>query len=86
MEEVYFYIFTQYLHRMSLSLRGNHGDDITSLKKELAALRQMHNARSVDSTLALLRQHLARPAGIFGPHAVLADLEQILDIGRDKAD
>lgn len=46
-----FTFFTQYLHRMPLSLRGNPGDDLTSLKKELAALRQMHDARSVHKVL-----------------------------------
>jgi len=50
-----------------LSLQGNPGDDIASLKKELAALHQMHDTGSVDSALALLHQHLACPASFFDP-------------------
>ena len=64
----------------------NAPDDIASLKKELAAIRQLHDAGSVDSALSLLRQHLARPSGIFDPHADLAALEQLVDVARDKSD
>lgn len=46
----------------------------------------MHDAGSVDSALSLLRQHLARPSGIFDPHAALAALEQLVDVARDKSD
>ena len=56
------------------------------MKKELAALRQMHDAGTVDSALSLLRQHLARPSGIFDPHAALAALEQLVDAARDEVD
>ena len=55
------------------------------MKKELAALHQMHDAGTVDSVLSLLRQHLARPSGIFDPHAALAALE-LVDAARDKVD
>ena len=56
------------------------------MKKELAAIRQLHDAGSVDSALSLLRQHLARPSGIFDPHAAFAALEQLVDVARDKSD
>ena len=56
------------------------------MKKELAALRQMHDAGTVDSALSLLCQHLARPSGIFDPHAALAALEQLVDAARDKVE
>ena len=62
------------------------GNDIATLKKELAALKQIHDSGTVDSALALLGQHLARPAGIFEPHAALAALDNLVDITRDKAD
>jgi len=55
------------------------------LKKELAALRQMHDAGTFDSALSLLRQHLAHPSGIFDPHAALAALEQLVDAAREVA-
>jgi len=55
------------LYKAFLSLQGNPGDDIASLKKELAALHQMHDTGSVDSALALLHQHLACPASFFDP-------------------
>ena len=54
-----------YIHFLAV-LQENAGDDLASLKKELAAIRQLHDAGSVDSSLSLLRQHLARPSGIFG--------------------
>lgn len=46
----------------------------------------MHDATSVDSALALLRQHLARPSGIFDPHAALTAVDQLTDVARDKSD
>jgi len=46
----------------------------------------MHDAGTVDSALSLLRQHLARPSGIFDLHAALAALEQLVDVAREKAD
>ena len=46
-------------------------------KKELAAIRQLHDAGSVDSALSLLRQHLARPSRIY-------DLRSSLAIGRRR--
>ena len=63
----------------------NARDDIASLKKELAAIRHLHDAGSVDSALSLLHQHLARTSGIFDPHAALAALEQLVDVARDKS-
>lgn len=73
------------LIRYSFSHQGNAGN-LASLKKELAALQHMHEARSVDSALVLLRQHLARPSGIFDPHAALTAFEQLADLDRDKSD
>ena len=73
------------LIRYCLSHQGNAGD-LASLKKELAALRHMHDARSVDSTLALQREHLARPSGIFDPLAALTAVDQFTDVARDKSD
>lgn len=49
-------------------------------------MRQQHDAGSVDSALGFLRQPLARPAGIFDPHATLVALEQLADLAREKAD
>ena len=49
-------------------------------------LRQQHVTGGVDSALGVLRQLLARPAGIFDPHATLAALEQLVDVAREKAD
>lgn len=46
----------------------------------------MHDARSVDSALVLLRQHLARPSGIYDSHDALTAFEQLADIARDKSD
>ena len=46
----------------------------------------MHDARSVDSALALQRQHMARPSGIFHPHAALTAVDQLTDVARDKSD
>ena len=74
-----------YIHFLPFH-QENARDDIASLKKELAAIRQLHDAGSVDSALSLLRQHLARPSGIFYPHAALAALEQLVDVARDKSD
>ena len=74
-----------YIHFLDF-LQENAGDDIASFKKELAAIRQLHDAGSVDSALSLLRQHFARPSGIFDPHAAFAALEQLVDIARDKSD
>ena len=49
---------------------------VTALKKEVQSLRQIHDAGSVNAVLAVLRQHIARAAGIFDhdPHATLAAL------------
>ena len=47
---------------------------VTSLPREVQSLRQIHDAGSVNAALALLRQHLARAAGIFDPHSALAAL------------
>lgn len=49
---------------------------VTALKKEVQSLRQIHDAGNVNAALALLRQHIARAAGIFDhdPHATLAAL------------
>ena len=46
----------------------------------------MHDAGTVDSALSFLRQHLARPSGIFDPRAALVALEQLVDAARDKVD
>ena len=56
-----------YIHLLTF-IQENAEGDIASLKKELSAIRQLHDAGSVDSALSLLRQHLARPSGIFDPH------------------
>ena len=60
-----------YIHFLAV-LQENAGDDLASLKKELAAIRQLREAGSVDSSLSLLRQHLARTSGIFGLRSSLA--------------
>ena len=73
------------LIRYSLSHQGDAGN-LASLKKELAALRHMHDARSVDPALVLLRQHLTHPSGTFDPHAALTAFEQLADVARDKSD
>lgn len=52
----------------------------------MAALKQIHDAGTVDTAQALLRQHLARPLGIFDPHEAFAALEHLVDVARDKAD
>ena len=52
----------------------------------MAALKQIHDVGSVDAAQALLRQHLARPPGIFDPQAAFAALEHLLDVAKDKAD
>ena len=68
------------------SIRRTLETMIASLKKELAAIRQLHDAGSFNSALSLLRQHLARPSGISNPHTALAALEQLVDVARDKSD
>ena len=55
-------------------------------EKRGAALKQIHDVGTVDAALALLRQHLARPPGIFDPHAAIATLEHLVDVVTDKAD
>lgn len=52
----------------------------------MAALKRIHDVGTVDAAQALLRQHLARPPGIFDPHAAFAALERLVDVARDKAD
>ena len=52
----------------------------------MAALKQIHDIGTVDAAQALLRQHLARPPGIFDPHAAFAALEHLVEVARDKAD
>jgi len=74
------------LHLLFSFLQGNAGDDIPSLKKELVALHQIHDARYVDSTLGLLRQHLARPSGIFDPPSSACGPEKLVEVARDKTD
>ncbi|KAJ7377688.1 hypothetical protein OS493_027250 [Desmophyllum pertusum] len=73
-------------HAAGQDHEGVQEDDITILKKELAALKQIYDTGSVDSALALLHQHLARPAGIFDAHEALAALEHLVDVARDKTD
>ena len=86
-KEVYCSLRSSNLHIHFLSFhQENARDDIASLKKELAAISQLHDAGSVDSALSLLRQQLARPSEIFDPHASLAALEQLVDVARDKSD
>ena len=57
---------------------------MAALQKEVQSLRHIHDSGSVNTALALLRQHLARPRGIFDLHAALAALEQLVDVARDK--
>lgn len=52
----------------------------------MAALKQIHDVGTVDTAQALLYQHLARPPGIFVPHAAFAALEHLVDVTRVKAD
>lgn len=40
----------------------------------------------MDSALVLLRQHLARPSGIFDAHAALTAFEQLADVASDNSD
>ena len=87
-KEIYCSLRSSNLHIHFLPFhQENARDDIASFKKELAVIRQLHDAGSVDSALSLLRQHLARPSGIFDPQAPLAALEQLVeDVARDKSD
>ena len=86
-KEIYCSLRSSNLHIHFLSFhQENARDDIASLKKEFAAIRQLHDAGSVDSALSLLRQHLARPSGIFDPRAALAALEQLVDVVGVKSD
>ena len=86
-KEIYCSLRSSNLHIHFLPFhQENARDDIASLKKELAAIRQLHDAGSVDSALSLLRQHLERPSGIFDPHAALAALVLLVDVARDKSD
>ena len=87
-KEIYCSLRSSNLHIHFLPFhQENARDNIASFKKELAVIRQLHDAGSVDSALSLLRQHLARPSGIFDPHAALAALEQLVeDVARDKSD
>ena len=59
-KEIYCSLRSSNLHIHFLPFhQENARDDIASLKKELAAIRQLHDAGFVDSALSLLRQHLA---------------------------
>lgn len=69
-----------------LSHQENQGDNIASLKRELAALCQLYDATSVDCTLVILYQHLVGLSGIFCPHAALATLKQLVNVARGKPD
>ncbi|KAJ7394924.1 hypothetical protein OS493_000761 [Desmophyllum pertusum] len=74
------------LHYFNAHRLASSPDAIADLKKELDLLRQQHDAGSADSALGFLHQLLARPAGIFHPHATLVALEQLPDLAREKAD
>lgn len=69
-------LFLQLLVVLLFPARCSIGYVVTALKKEVQSLRQIHDAGSVNAALALLRQHIARAAGIFDhdPHATLAAL------------
>ena len=69
-------LFLQLLVVLLFPARCSIGYVVTALKKEVRSLRQIHDAGSVNAALALLRQHIARAAGIFDhdPHATLAAL------------
>jgi len=57
-KEIYCSLRSSNLHIHFLPFhQENARDDIASLKKELAAIRQLHDAGSVDSALPLLRQY-----------------------------
>ena len=69
-------LFLQLLVVLLFPARCSIGYVVTALKKEVQSLSQIHDAGSVNAALALLRQHIARAAGIFDhePHATLAAL------------
>ena len=69
-------LFLQLLVVLLFPARCSIGYVVTALKKEVQSLRHIHDAGSVNAALALLRQHIARAAGIFDhdPHATLAAL------------
>ncbi|KAK3750702.1 hypothetical protein QZH41_005747 [Actinostola sp. cb2023] len=63
----------------------NNLNELDDLKKEVAALRQLQDSGSVDSSLRHLRELLSRPQALFDPHATVAALEHLVDVSREKA-
>jgi len=52
----------------------------------LKELKDSANITLVDNAIVSLQQLIARPAGLFDPYAVLAALEQVVNVAKDKND
>jgi hypothetical protein len=59
---------------------------VAALQKQLDDFKKLHDASNVEATLAILRQHLAKPPVLFDPFTAMAALEQLVDTARDKGD
>ncbi|KAK3751282.1 hypothetical protein QZH41_002731, partial [Actinostola sp. cb2023] len=59
---------------------------IQKLQRELKELKDSANITLVDNAIVSLQQLIARPAGLFDPYAVLAALEQVVNVAKDKND
>ncbi|KAK3710527.1 hypothetical protein QZH41_009353, partial [Actinostola sp. cb2023] len=57
---------------------------IQKLQRELKELKDSANITLVDNAIASLQQLIARPAGLFDPYAVLAALEQVVNVAKDN--
>ncbi|KAK3729254.1 hypothetical protein QZH41_000227 [Actinostola sp. cb2023] len=58
---------------------------IQKLQRELKELKDSANITLVDNAIASLQQLIARPAGLFDPYAVLAALEQVVNVDKNYA-
>lgn len=60
--------------------------NVADLKRQLDDFKVAHDASIVEAALALLRQHLSKPAVLFDSYTAMAALEELVDIARDKGD
>ncbi|KAK3721855.1 hypothetical protein QZH41_002271 [Actinostola sp. cb2023] len=75
-----------YLKSQRSRSRMNTESVIQKLQREMKELKDSANITLVDNAIASLQQLIAHPAGLFDPYAVLAALEQVVNVAQDKND